>query len=89
MTCVRFDMSRPRDARSVAIRIDDFPEKNAFKDRREDALADVERVSVEGMKEGVRRERRRERRFAEDVERVNIRTFGWNSDSEACGLTSR
>ena len=71
-------MSSPREARSVAMRMDDFPERKALRARREDALAEVERVSVEGEKAGARMERRRERRLAADVERVKIRTLGWD-----------
>ena len=75
-------MSRPRDARSVAMRIDDFPERKALSDRREDALAEVERVSVDVVNLGSRRDSRRERRVAEDVDRVKIRTL--DEDSEFC-----
>ena len=83
MTCVRFEMSRPRDARSEAMRMDDFPERKPLRARREDALAVVERVSVEGDKAGARRERRRERRVAADVERVKINTFDWDPRLDA------
>ena len=78
MTCVRFGISRPRDARSVATRIEVFPDRKALRARREDALADVERVSVEGVSAGASRERRRERRLAADVDRVKISTLGWD-----------
>lgn len=78
MTCVRFGISRPRDARSVATRMEDLPDRKALRARREDASADVERVSVEGVSVGASRERRRERRVAADVDRVKISTLGWN-----------
>ena len=71
-------MSRPREARSVAIRMVVRPERKARRARRELEAEAVDRVKVDvrGPMVGERRVRRRESRSAEAVERVKTRARG-------------
>ena len=72
-------MSRPRDARSVVIRMEIVPARKPFRARREDAEEAVERVrtAVVESRDGWRRARRRAKRGAEEVEWVKIRVEGY------------
>ena len=65
--------SRPREARSVAIRSVILPRRNWESVLRDDEeLVDLVRVPREGLRDGERSEIRRERRVAASVERVKI-----------------
>ena len=68
-------MSRPRLARSVAIKMEVRPERKEERARREEALLDVDLVTVPiiGERDGDRRARRRDSLRAAAVERVKIR----------------
>ena len=69
-------MSRPREARSVAMRMGVRPERKEERARREEADEEVDLVRVEmrGERGGDRRDRSRERRVVAAVERVKMRT---------------
>ena len=75
MTCCKSEMSKPREARSVAMRIEVLLARKRERARREAEEVEVDfvRVDIWGASVGERRERSRERRCAAAVERVKIR----------------
>lgn len=85
-----FDMSRPRDARSVVIRMEIVPARKPFRARREDAEEAVERVrtAVVESRDGWRRARRRAKRGAEEVEWVKISVEGYFEEAGRLGSVS-
>lgn len=84
------DMSSPRAARSVVIRMEVAPARKLLRARREDAEEAVDRVrtAVVDSRDGRRRARRRARRGAAELEWVKIKVEGYFDGACRAGLVS-